>query len=120
MPANQNLEQVARDKVDLLLALLQWILQDKRAINFNAALGGVIREYQTEIGPVDTIMSPDKRTIGVIEVEREAPQFAAIVAQGSDTRTRTNRPQSQRLNRNSGDVSGALHSIPKSSGMLKN
>ncbi len=39
MPANQNPEQVARDRVDRLLTDSGWAVQDKKAIDFNTGPG---------------------------------------------------------------------------------
>jgi hypothetical protein len=44
---NQNPEQVARDKIDLMLIASGWIVQSKKELNLNAGLGVAIREYQT-------------------------------------------------------------------------
>jgi len=71
MPANQNPEQAARDKVDQLLTVSGWVVQDKKAINFNAGPGVAIREYHTDIGPADYVLFLDKCAVGVIEAKRE-------------------------------------------------
>ena len=39
MPPSQNPEQSARDRIDVMLAASGWIVQDKKAINFNAGPG---------------------------------------------------------------------------------
>ena len=48
---NQSPEQKARDKIDLMLAKAGWVVQDKNKINFAAAQGSAVREYQTDVGP---------------------------------------------------------------------
>ena len=48
---NQSPEQKARDKIDLMLAKAGWVVQDKNKINFAAAQGIAVREYQTDVGP---------------------------------------------------------------------
>jgi hypothetical protein len=45
MPANQNPEEVARNRVDELPADSGWAVQGKKAIDFHAGLGIAIREY---------------------------------------------------------------------------
>jgi len=68
---NQNPEQIARDKIDILLAQSGWKVQDRRALNFNAGLGIAVREYPTDIGPVDYALFVDRKPVGVIEAKRE-------------------------------------------------
>src|SRR5436190_9910637 len=70
MPANQNPEQVARDRVDQLLTGSGWAVQGKKAIDFNAGPGVAIREYQTDIGPADYVLFVDKKAVGVIEAKK--------------------------------------------------
>src|SRR5882672_5488802 len=71
MPANQNPEQVARDRVDRLLTDSGWAVQGKKAIDFNAGPGVAIREYQTDIGPADYVLFVDKKAVGVIEAKKD-------------------------------------------------
>jgi len=68
---NQNPEQIARDKIDTLLAQSGWKVQDRKALNFNAGLGIACREYPTDIGPVDYVLFVDRKPVGVIEAKRE-------------------------------------------------
>ena len=67
---NQNPEQIARDKIDLMLSQSGWIIQNKNKINLTAGLGVVVREYQTEIGPADYVLFVDKKPVGIIEAKR--------------------------------------------------
>ena len=71
MPPNQNPEQAARDRIDLMLAECGWVVQDKKAIDFSAGLGIAVREYQTDIGPADYVLFINKRAVGVIEAKKE-------------------------------------------------
>ena len=71
MPPNQNPEQAARDRIDRLLAESGWVVQDKKAINFNAGPGIAVREYQTDVGPADYVLFVNKIAIGVIEAKKE-------------------------------------------------
>ena len=71
MPPNQNPEQSARDRIDVMLAASGWIVQDKKAIDFNAGPGIAVREYQTDIGPADYVLFVDKVAVGVIEAKKE-------------------------------------------------
>ena len=68
---NQNPEQIARDHIDTQLKACGWIVQNKSRINLNVGIGVAIREYQTDVGPVDYALFVDGKPIGVIEAKRE-------------------------------------------------
>lgn len=70
--ANQNPEQRARDQIDILLQKAGWFIQDKKKIDFSAAHGIAVREYQTDVGPADYVLFFDKQAVGVIEAKPEA------------------------------------------------
>ncbi len=69
--SNQTPEQIARDKIDAMLKLAGWKVQDRKAIDFNAGLGIAVREYPTDIGPADYVLFVDRKPLGVIEAKRE-------------------------------------------------
>ncbi|MEX0943361.1 MAG: hypothetical protein WD002_12545 [Pseudomonadales bacterium] len=69
--ANQNPEQKARDRIDRQLTAAGWAVQDKKAIDFTAAPGIAVREYQTDVGPADYVLFVDKQAVGVIEAKPE-------------------------------------------------
>lgn len=50
---NQNPELQARDYIDRMLIAAGWVVQDKSAIDFNAALGIAVRGHPTDVGPAD-------------------------------------------------------------------
>ncbi len=82
--ANQDPEQIARDRIDNNLALAGWTVQNKSTIDFNAGQGIAIREFQTDIGPADYILFVDKKPVGVIEAKRkEAAQNITTVEEQS-------------------------------------
>jgi len=68
---NQTPEQKARDNIDLMLAKAGWVVQDKKKINFSAAQGIAVREYQTDVGPADYVLFVDNKAVGVIEAKPE-------------------------------------------------
>jgi len=45
---NQNPEQIARDKIDLMLKEAGWIVQSKNEVDLGAGRGVALREYQAE------------------------------------------------------------------------
>lgn len=66
---NQNPEQLARDKIDQKLTEAGWHVQDTNAINFAAGSGIAVREYRTDVGPVDYVLFIQKKAVGVIEAK---------------------------------------------------
>lgn len=68
---NQNPEQKARDVIDAQLEKAGWAVQDKKKIDFSAAPGVAVREYQTDVGPADYVLFVDKQAVGVIEAKPE-------------------------------------------------
>ncbi|WP_334107522.1 type I restriction endonuclease subunit R [Methylobacillus sp.] len=69
---NQNPEQRARDQIDTLLQQAGWVIQDNKKIDFAAAQGIAVREYQTDIGPADYVLFVDRQAVGVIEAKPES------------------------------------------------
>ena len=67
---NQNPEQQARDRIDAQLRAAGWVVQAKNKVNFGAALGVAVREWQTDVGPADYVLFIDKQAVGVIEAKR--------------------------------------------------
>ena len=81
---NQNPEQIARDKIDLLLRESGWVVQQAKKIDFSAGLGIAVREYQTDVGPVDYALFVNQKAVGVIEAKRaEEGQNITIVEEQS-------------------------------------
>ncbi len=68
---NQNLEQIARDKIDEMLKASGWEVQNKKSINPNKGDGPAVRKYQTDVGPADYVLFVDKKAVGVIKAKRE-------------------------------------------------
>ncbi|MGH1433103.1 MAG: type I restriction endonuclease, partial [Lewinella sp.] len=68
---NQDPEQRARDQIDEMLRLAGWLVYDKNKGNILDGTGVAIREYQTEVGPVDYALFVNAKPVGVIEAKRE-------------------------------------------------
>ncbi len=68
---NQTPEQIARDRIDQLLTQASWVVEDKKAIDFQAGPGIAVREYQTDVGPADYALFVNKRAVGIIEAKPE-------------------------------------------------
>ena len=69
---NQNPEQIARDRMDERLRAAGWDVQDRNAIDFNTGLGIAVREYRTDIGPVDYVLFVDRQAVGVVEAKPDS------------------------------------------------
>lgn len=69
--ANQNPEQIARDKIDEMLIQAEWVVQSKDKINLSASKGVAVREYQTDAGFADYVLFVDRKPVGVIEAKKE-------------------------------------------------
>ncbi len=70
-PLNQNPEQIARDRIDEMLHQAGWIVQSKKDIDFSAAKGIAVREYQTSVGPADYVLFVDQQPLAIIEAKKE-------------------------------------------------
>lgn len=69
--ANQNPEQIARDKIDVMLREAGWSVQSKKKVDLSASKGVAVREYQTDVGPADYVLFLDRKPVGIIEAKRE-------------------------------------------------
>jgi len=68
---NQNPEQIARDRIDAMLAQAGWVVQHAKQVNLAASLGVAVREYQTDEGPADYVLFIDWKPVGIIETTDE-------------------------------------------------
>ncbi len=84
---NQNPEQKARDNIDSMLTQVGWIVQSKNNLNLSAAKGVAVREYQTDIGPVDYVLFVARKPVGVIEAKREEEGQRLIAAEDQSSGT---------------------------------
>ncbi len=69
---NQNPEQIARDRIDEMLRAAGWEVQDKNRVNLGAAQGVAVREYTTDVGPVDYALFLHRKAVGVLEAKKES------------------------------------------------
>ena len=63
-------EAFARQTIDAKLSEAGWVVQDYEDTDLTIALGVVVREFQTETGPVDYLMFVNKVPIGIIEAKK--------------------------------------------------
>lgn len=62
---NQKPEQLSRDQIDTALMRCGWVIQHNTKINLKASLGVAVREYRTDIGPADYVISVEAKAVGI-------------------------------------------------------
>jgi len=82
---NQNPEQIARDRIDQMLANAGWAVQSKNKVNIAANKGVAVREYQTDVGPADYVLFVDRKPVGIIEAKREEEGHRLTVVEKQST-----------------------------------
>jgi type I restriction enzyme, R subunit len=78
---NQNPEQIARDKIDIMLIEAGWIVQSKNEVDLGAGRGVALREYQAETKFADYVLFVDKNPVGIIEAKKEDEGHKLTVAE---------------------------------------
>lgn len=69
--ANQDPEQIARDRIDVFLIESGWIIQDKVSISLGAAIGIAVRDYLTQEGKeTDYVLFVNRLPVGIIEAKK--------------------------------------------------
>jgi len=71
---NKTPEQTARDSIDIMLERSGWVVVDKTAINWSLGPGLAVREYQTDVGPVDYVLFLDRSTVKIHGI----PEFLEV------------------------------------------
>ncbi|MHA2230980.1 MAG: type I restriction endonuclease subunit R [Candidatus Hodarchaeales archaeon] len=74
-------EQIAREKIDKLLAAAGWVLQDYKQINLGAGLGVAVREFPTKSGPADYVLFVDRKAVGAVEAKPEGTTLRGVAEQ---------------------------------------
>jgi type I restriction enzyme R subunit len=78
---NQNPEQIARDKIDLMLKEAGWIVQSKNEVDLGAGRGVALREYKAETKFADYVLFVEKKPVGIIEAKKEEEGHKLTVAE---------------------------------------
>ena len=78
---NLTPEQFARQKIDAVLESADWVIQDMKEINRNAALGVAVREFQLPAGPCDYLLFIDGKAAGVIEAKKQGVTLSGVADQ---------------------------------------
>jgi type I restriction enzyme, R subunit len=64
-------EELARQKIDAMLAQAGWDVQDRERLNLDASQGVVIREFSMTSGAADYLMFVDGEAVGTVEAKKE-------------------------------------------------
>jgi type I restriction enzyme R subunit len=82
VPANPDSpEQLARRRIDAMLAAAGWLVQDRKDMNLGAGPGSAIRELPTSAGPADYMLFLGNRLVGVVEAKKAGVTLTSVEAQ---------------------------------------
>ena len=76
-------ELKARKKIDEMLTVSGWLVQDTKSLNLSAAKGIAAREYPTQSGSADYILFVDRKPVGVVEAKKEGHTLSQVHDQTS-------------------------------------
>jgi type I restriction enzyme R subunit len=74
-------EELAREKIDKLLAECGWIIQNRSTINLSAGRGIAIREGLLKGGEADYLLFVDGKAIGTVEAKPEGHTLTGVEEQ---------------------------------------
>jgi len=76
-------EARARVRIDELLQICGWVVQDRAEINLGAGVGVAVREFSLPSGPADYLLFIDRKACGIIEAKPEGHTLTGVEAQTS-------------------------------------
>lgn len=79
-------EEQARQRIDALLELAGWVVQDRRRLNLGAGRGVAIREFSTSAGFADYLLFVDREAVGTIEAKKVGQTLIGVEEQSSKYR----------------------------------
>jgi len=74
-------EEKARQKIDRLLELAGWKVQDYKDLNLGASLGVVVRDFPLQSGFADYLVFVDRKAVGVVEAKPEGTTLSGVSEQ---------------------------------------
>ena len=74
-------EELAREKIDAVLEVAGWVIQNMNEFNRNASLGVAVREFQLPAGPCDYLLLIDGKAAGVIEAKKAGVTLSGFADQ---------------------------------------
>ncbi|MFZ4733421.1 MAG: DEAD/DEAH box helicase family protein, partial [Pirellulales bacterium] len=82
-PGTMPPEQLARIRIDELLGLAGWVVQDAAAIDLSAGRGIAVREFPLATGFADYLLYADGKAIGVVEAKPEGFPLKGVETQSA-------------------------------------
>ncbi len=80
-------EELARQKIDVMLAQAGWAVQDRQRLNLFASRGVAIREFSVITGAADYLLFVDGDAVGIIEAKKEGETLTGVEEQSYKYRT---------------------------------
>ncbi|HOD36422.1 MAG TPA: type I restriction-modification enzyme R subunit C-terminal domain-containing protein [Syntrophales bacterium] len=74
-------EEKARQRIDQLLELAGWQIQDRKEANLGASLGVAIREFPLKSGFADYLLYVDRKAVGVVEAKPFGTSLSGVEEQ---------------------------------------
>jgi len=74
-------EERARQKIDLLLEVAGWRVQDVKDLNLGASLGVAVRDFPLKSGFADYLLFVDRKAVGVVEAKPEGTTLSGVAEQ---------------------------------------
>ncbi len=71
-------EQRARKRIDEMLVIAGWVVQDYKSINLYVGPGVAVRELVTAAGPADYVLFVDRHAVGVIEAKKKGTTLSGV------------------------------------------
>lgn len=85
-------EDLARHKIDKMLADTGWIVQDYKELNLGAGLGVAVREFPLGKDSADYVLFIDRNPVGVIEAKRVGWTLSGVTEQSEGYIKSTSQP----------------------------
>jgi type I restriction enzyme R subunit len=80
-------EELACQKIDVMLTQAGWAVQDRQRLNLNASQGVAIREFSVMTGAADYLLIIDDDAVGIIEAKKEGETLIGVEEQSFKYRT---------------------------------
>src|SRR5437588_7528075 len=74
-------EELAREKIDVLLSHCGWVIQDYKQLDLSVARGMAIREVRLKKGRCDYLLLIDRKPIGIIEAKKAGVTLSSVADQ---------------------------------------
>lgn len=78
-----NPEELARQKIDTLLAQCGWGVQDYKSCNLSASRGVALREVPLKNGRCDYLLLVDRKAVGIVEAKPEGTTLSGVADQST-------------------------------------